>query len=113
MAFSRNDGGYPVVDVEVELIDGQADTKDSNESIFHLAAIFAVKDALCQAGAILLEPIMDVEYVAPGEQRGDLFGNVPTTGAGCSGAVPNGPLSCASCVDCFQAQGHFDELFAA
>ncbi len=69
-------GGNPVVDVEVELIDGQAHAKDSNELAFRMAAIFAVKDALRQAGAILLEPIMAVECVAPDEYRGDLLGDL-------------------------------------
>lgn len=69
-------GGHPVVDVAVELIDGQAHAKDSNELAFRLAAIFAVKEALRQAGAILLEPIMAVECVAPDEYRGDLLGDL-------------------------------------
>ena len=41
-----------------------------------MAAIFAVKDALRQAGAVLLEPIMAVERVAPDEYRGDLLGDL-------------------------------------
>ncbi len=69
-------GGNPVVDVAVEIIDGQAHAKDSNELAFRMAAIYAVKDALRQAGAILLEPIMAVECVAPDEYRGDLLGDL-------------------------------------
>ena len=69
-------GGNPVVDVAVELIDGQAHAKDSNELAFRMATIYAVKDALRQAGAILLEPIMAVECVAPDEYRGDLLGDL-------------------------------------
>ena len=69
-------GGNPVVDVAVEIIDGQAHAKDSNELAFRLAAIFAVKEALRQAGPILLEPIMALECVAPDEYRGDLLGDL-------------------------------------
>ena len=69
-------GGNPVVDVAVEIIDGQAHAKDSNELAFRMAAIFAVKEALREAGAILLEPIMAVECVAPDEYRGDLLGDL-------------------------------------
>ncbi len=69
-------GGHPVVDVVVELIDGQAHAKDSNELAFRMAAIFAVKEALRQAGPILLEPIMTVECIAPDEYRGDLLGDL-------------------------------------
>jgi elongation factor G len=69
-------GGHPVVDAGVELIDGQAHAKDSNELAFRMATIFAVKEALRQGGPILLEPIMAVECVAPGECRGDLLGDL-------------------------------------
>lgn len=69
-------GGNPVVDVAVEIIDCQAHAKDSNELAFRIATIYAVKDALRQAGAILLEPIMAVECVAPDEYRGDLLGDL-------------------------------------
>ena len=57
----------------VELIGGQAHAKDSNELAFCMAAIFAVKDALRQARAILLEPIMALECVASDAYRGGLL----------------------------------------
>ncbi len=39
-------GGYPVIDVDVDIIDGSYHEVDSNELAFKMAAIFAVKDAL-------------------------------------------------------------------
>ena len=69
-------GGNPTVDVAVEITDGQAHAKDSNELAFRMATVFAVKDALRQAGAILLEPVMSVECVGPDECRGELLGDL-------------------------------------
>lgn len=58
-------GGYPVIDVEVDIIDGSYHEVDSNEMAFKMAAIFAVKDAFKNANPILLEPIMKVENATP------------------------------------------------
>ena len=38
-------GGYPVIDVEIDIIDGSYHDVDSNELAFKMAAIFAAKDA--------------------------------------------------------------------
>jgi len=69
-------GGYPVIDVEVDIIDGSYHDVDSNELAFKMAAIFAVKDAFKKAGAILLEPIMKVENTCPDEFQGDIMGDL-------------------------------------
>ena len=53
--------GYPVVDVAVRLLDGQAHEVDSSERSFKIAASMAIKDAFEQAGPVLLEPVMAVE----------------------------------------------------
>ncbi len=49
-------GGYPVIDAEIDIIDGSYHDVDSNEMAFKMAAIFAVKDAFKKASPILLEP---------------------------------------------------------
>jgi len=41
-----------------------------------MAGIFAVKEAVRKAGAILLEPIMKVEATTPDEYQGDLLGDL-------------------------------------
>jgi len=69
-------GGYPVIDVEVDIIDGSYHDVDSNEMAFKLAAIFAVKDGFKKAKAILLEPIMKVENSTPEEYQGDIMGDL-------------------------------------
>jgi len=55
--------GYPVVDIRVELIDGQFHEVDSSEMAFKICGSMAFKEAAAKAGPKLLEPIMDVEVV--------------------------------------------------
>jgi elongation factor G len=68
--------GYPVVDVAVRLLDGQAHEVDSSERSFKIAASMAIKDAFEQAGPILLEPVMAVEVVVPEEFVGGVHGDL-------------------------------------
>jgi elongation factor G len=69
-------GGYPVIDLHVDIVDGSYHDVDSNELAFKLAAIFAMKDAFKKANSILLEPIMKVECVTPDEYQGDIMGDL-------------------------------------
>ncbi len=68
--------GYPVVDVGVRLLDGQAHEVDSSERSFKIAGSIAMKEALRTAKPILLEPIMAVEVVTPEEFVGGLQGDL-------------------------------------
>lgn len=67
--------GYPVVDFQVDLYDGSYHDVDSNEMSFKMAGRKAFKLAMEQAKPALLEPIMNVEVVAPSEYAGDLMGD--------------------------------------
>jgi elongation factor G len=69
-------GGYPVIDLHIDIIDGSYHDVDSNELAFKLAAIFAMKDAFKRGNSILLEPIMKVEAVTPDEYQGDIMGDL-------------------------------------
>jgi elongation factor G len=69
-------GGYPVIDLHVDIVDGSYHDVDSNELAFKLAAIFAMKDAFKRGTSILLEPIMKVECVTPDEYQGDIMGDL-------------------------------------
>jgi elongation factor G len=69
-------GGYPVVDVEVDIVYGSYHDVDSNELAFKLAAIFAMKDGFKQGNPILLEPIMKVENITPEDYQGDICGDL-------------------------------------
>ncbi|MCA1961982.1 MAG: elongation factor G [Desulfomonile sp.] len=68
--------GFPVVDVKVTLIDGKFHEVDSSEMAFRTAGFMAFKEACRKGKSILLEPIMDVEVVSPGEFLGDVLGDL-------------------------------------
>jgi elongation factor G len=68
--------GYPVIDIKVELIDVKYHDADSSALAFEIAARAAFRDALKKAGAILLEPIMKVEVVAPEDCIGSILGDL-------------------------------------
>ena len=68
--------GYPVVDVRATLLDGSYHEVDSSEMAFRIAASKAFRDAAKKANPILLEPVMEVEVVAPDEYMGDVIGDL-------------------------------------
>jgi elongation factor G len=68
--------GYPVVDFKVILYDGSTHPVDSSELAFKLAGRLAFRKAMTQARPTLLEPIMTVEVIAPGECMGDIVGDL-------------------------------------
>jgi elongation factor G len=68
--------GYQMIDIKAQIVDGTFHEVDSSELAFKMAGIFALKDAVKKAGAILLEPIMKVEVTTPAEYQGDLVGDV-------------------------------------
>jgi elongation factor G len=69
-------GGYPVVDVSVRLVDGQAHDVDSSERSFKIAGSMAMREALRKAKSVLLEPHMDVEVVTPDDFVGAVQGDL-------------------------------------
>jgi elongation factor G len=68
--------GYPVVDFKVTLYDGSYHDVDSSELAFKLAGRKAFRKAMQEAKPTLLEPIMNVEVVAPIDFAGDLMGDM-------------------------------------
>jgi elongation factor G len=68
--------GHQVVDLKVILYDGSTHPVDSSEMAFKLAGRLAFRKAMTQARPTLLEPIMTVEVVAPGECMGDIVGDL-------------------------------------
>jgi elongation factor G len=68
--------GYPVVDFRITLYDGSYHPVDSSEMAFKTAGRIAFKKAMEEANPVLLEPIMNVEIVAPQEYAGALTGDL-------------------------------------
>jgi len=68
--------GYPVVDVQVALLDGSYHEVDSSEMAFKIAGSMAFKDAARKGKAVILEPIMQVEVVTPDEYMGAVHGDL-------------------------------------
>ena len=68
--------GYPLIDVKVTLVDGSYHQVDSSELAFKAAASRALKDGITKATPILLEPIMNLEVVTPGEYLGEVLGDL-------------------------------------
>ena len=69
-------GGYPVVDIKINLVDGSYHDVDSSEAAFIVAGSMAVKEALNKGASVLLEPIMSLEVVVPEEYTGDVMGDI-------------------------------------
>jgi elongation factor G len=59
--------GFPVIDVRVQLVDGEYHDLDSSALAFEIAARAGCREALYRAKSILLEPIMRVEIVTPAD----------------------------------------------
>ena len=68
--------GFPVIDLKLTLVDGSFHDVDSSETAFRIAGSMATKDALNKAKLILLEPVMKLELVTPGEFLGDVLGEL-------------------------------------
>ena len=69
-------GGYPVIDVKATVVDGSYHEVDSSEIAFKVAGSMAMKAALHKAHSFLLEPVMTIEVVTPGEYLGDILGDL-------------------------------------
>ena len=67
---------YPVTNIKVTLLDGSYHPVDSSEIAFKIAASMAFKECMKNAKPILLEPMMEVEIVAPEEYLGNLISDI-------------------------------------
>ncbi|MDP3790674.1 MAG: elongation factor G [Candidatus Omnitrophota bacterium] len=68
--------GYPVTDLEVTLVDGSYHEVDSSDIAFKLAARIGLNEAMKNGGAVLLEPIMNLEVEVPEQYMGDVIGDL-------------------------------------
>jgi elongation factor G len=68
--------GFPMVDVQVTLVDGSYHDVDSSDIAFKIAGSMAFQDAVKKANGILLEPIMKAEVTTPEEFMGQVIGDL-------------------------------------
>ena len=68
--------GYPLIDVRVTLYDGSYHEVDSSEVAFRIAGSQALRDGALRARPVLLEPVVAVEAVTPGEYMGHVVGDL-------------------------------------
>ena len=69
-------GGYSLVNVLIELIDGSHHEVDSSQVAFEQAGALAFREACTRAGLALLEPIMKVVVLTPDEYFGPVSGDL-------------------------------------
>lgn len=68
--------GYPMQDIKVTVYDGKHHSVDSKEVAFVAAGKKAFLDAIRKAKPIALEPIVNIEVIAPGANMGDITGDL-------------------------------------
>lgn len=68
--------GFPVVDIKAIVYDGKTHPVDSKDIAFQIAARHAFKEACQKAKPVLLEPIMEVEFMVPDEYMGSVTGSL-------------------------------------
>ncbi|MDR1249802.1 MAG: elongation factor G [Treponema sp.] len=68
--------GYPVVDVEVKVVDGKYHPVDSSELAFKLAARNAFREAMRQAAPTMLEPVNNLTVFVEEKYLGDVMSDL-------------------------------------
>ena len=69
-------GGFAIIDINISVSSFEINEADSSELAFSSAAVMALRSALGNSGAILLEPIMLLEILVPDEHLGDVIGDI-------------------------------------
>lgn len=70
--------GYQVQDCAVALFFGKDHPVDSNEAAFRTAAAHCFREVFMKAKPVLLEPIMQLDVIVPGEKLGDISSDLNT-----------------------------------
>lgn len=88
-------GGFPVHDVRVIVYDGKSHSVDSKDIAFFTAGRKATISAIQAANPIILEPVVDIEILAPDAAVGDLAGDLSSKRGQVTGTQPRGTGSMA------------------
>ncbi|QSX31052.1 elongation factor G [Shewanella cyperi] len=74
-------GGYPMVDLKVTVLDGKHHSVDSKEIAFVMAGKKAFREAVAEAGPVVLEPMVAMDIVVAAERVGDITGDLSSSRA--------------------------------
>jgi elongation factor G len=74
-----------MVDAKVVLVGGSFHSVDSSKLAFEIAGSIAFKEGVEKAGPVLLEPVMRVEVVTPGDYIGEVLGDLNARNAHVTG----------------------------
>ena len=83
-------GGFPVHDIRVIVHDGKSHSVDSKDIAFFTAGRKATIEAIQAASPIILEPVVDIEVLAPEQAVGDLSGDLSSKRGQVTGTQPRG-----------------------
>jgi elongation factor G len=87
--------GFPVHDLRVIVYDGKTHSVDGKDIAFFTAARKATAEAIRAASPIVLEPLVDIEVLAPEASIGDLTGDLASKRGHVTGTQPRG-AGCAA-----------------
>ncbi len=79
-AMASGASGFPVIGVDVRVIDGSFHEVDSSPVAFRIAGSMAFRNAMEKAGPIRLEPLVSVDVVVPEEHLGEVLADVSQRG---------------------------------
>lgn len=68
--------GFPIVDIKAIVLDGKHHPVDSKDIAFQTAGREVFKNAMQEAGPVLLEPIYKLRITVPDEFMGDVMGDL-------------------------------------
>ena len=83
--------GFPVEDLRVTVHDGKSHPVDGKDIAFFTAARKATAEAIRGARPIILEPVVDIEILAPDAMTGDLTGDLSSKRGHLTGTQPRAP----------------------
>ena len=106
--------GYPLQDIRVTVYDGKSHPVDSKEVAFVAAGRKAFLDALAKAQPKILEPIVNIEIIAPDQYMGDLAGDLASRRGQVSGtdSLPGNLMEITGTVPLAELDGYATRLHA-
>ena len=84
--------GLPLVDIEVTLTDGSYHEVDSSDRAFAIAGSMAIKEAAQKAGLVVMEPIVELEVLTPGQFQGQVVSDIASRRGKVVSSDPRGPV---------------------